>query len=123
MKAEIYLGKYLRENCLGASMDLNQSKLFVVYPYIGYSTDEKVVEKGEDYIILRIKSIDSVEPDKIVLGIEDDNFWPVIIRLNQDEVKKLIKALNDCLKALEKGIEKLEGQIYVRIGDSGGNKV
>ncbi|RLG90720.1 MAG: hypothetical protein DRO36_05635 [Candidatus Hecatellales archaeon] len=116
VKIELYLGKYLRESRLGETMDLEKGKLFVVYPYIGVSSEEKVIDEGDGYTILRINYKEAAEPDKIILGVQDWDFWPVIIRLTPDEAKRLCEALIKALKLCEKGVEELEGQLYEEVG-------
>jgi len=92
MEAMIYVGKYkVPKN--GVIPMPKTARLRILSHYMG------VNENGETLL-----------DDRLTITVEDENFWPVIIKLEDKEATRLIQALQEAMKHRQTG--SLEQESY-----------
>ena len=87
MKNAIYIGKYAEGSKISPDgvIELPDSNLKIIRSYIVTSPPDTA-----DALAQTIE-------DKIILILQDGNFWPVICKLSEEEAKKLTSALEEAI--------------------------
>jgi len=94
METTIYVGKYkIPKN--GIIPMPNEARLRVLSFYTG------ITSSGETFT-----------DDRLTIVVEDENFWPVIIKLEDSEVDSLIRALQKIAEHRKRDEEATEQESY-----------